>query len=186
MCGCPPLNLSFKLNRTNELVRTQKRITLKGYHVNFLPAAHQLHPPCLKPPARQSPSSPACPLPSAHRPLVRRLSQANPSAACAGLDRIVRQAEGRRILLVDGKGKQGSHALTSYLSRERERESCVLPACAPASGEKDGRVRSEIKRHKQGARGHTLVCLAAALPSTRPPPLASLLYPIVYQSLEIS
>ena len=109
-----PLNLFFKLNRRDELVRTQKRITIKGYHVNFLPAAHQSHPPCVKPPARQSPSSPACPLPSAHRPLVRRLSQAHPSAACAGSDRIVRQAEGRRILLVDGKGKQGSHNTHSH------------------------------------------------------------------------
>ena len=137
MCGCPPLNLSFKLNRTNELVRTQKRITLKGYHVNFLPAAHQLHPPCLKPPARQSPSSPACPLPSAHRPLVRRLSQANPSAVCAGLDRIVRQAEGRRILLVDGKGKQGSHNTHSHRTyHESEKELRPPRACSCVRGER--------------------------------------------------
>ena len=37
-----------------------------------------------------------------------------------------------------------------------------------------------MKRHKQGARGHTLVRLATALLSTRPLPLASLLHPIVY------
>ena len=136
--AAPPLNLFFELNRRDELVRTQKQIKIKGYHVNFLPAAHQTHPPCLKPPARQSPSSPACPLPSAHRPLVRRLSQPNPSAACAGLDRIVRQAEGRRILLVDGKGKQGSHNAHSLvpITRERERELRPPRACSCVRGER--------------------------------------------------
>ena len=137
MCGCPPLNLFFELNRRDELVRTQKLIKIKGYHVNFLPAAYQSHPPCVKPPSHQSPSSPACPLPSAHGPLVRRLSQAHPSAACAGSDRIVRQAEGRRILLVDGKGKQGSHNTHSHRTcHERERELRPPRACSCVRGER--------------------------------------------------
>ena len=63
--------------------------------------------------------------------------------------------------------------------------SCALassPHVLLRPGGKGDRYRSEIKRHKQGARD-ILVRLAAALPSTRPRPLASLLHPIVYVTL---
>ena len=49
---------------------------------------------------------------------------------------------------------------------------------APASREKGGRVRSEIKKYKVACtrHGHALVCLAAALPSIHCLPVASLLH----------
>ena len=46
---------------------------------------------------------------------------------------------------------------------------------------KVGELDERLKSTKQRAQRHTLVRLTAALPSTRPWPLASLLHPIVYR-----
>ena len=82
------------------------QITPKGYHVNVLPPSVMAdclpaRPPItstrlLQPLARQSPSTPACPIASAHCPLVRRLLQANSSATCAGFDGIAGKRQRRK------------------------------------------------------------------------------------------
>ena len=173
------------------MVRTEnKYITFTRCHVNFLPRpamanclpARESLPPrsCNRPPANLSPP-PAFPLPSQGRSYASCKSRGGGGEQ--GLDQIIKY----KNMLEDVPLSQRGHILRPSQHGPCPRPvsfgcprlcSCVLPTRAPASGEKDGRVRSEIKRHKQGARGHTLVCLAAALPSTRPPPLASLLHPI--------